>query len=661
MSGDDRPDVCRFWTKDYITGVSALISCVDSDINRLEKEAKFYKWFTDDWSKKVLQGLGKAAEDTALAEHGALCDLTVDLKRFLNVEMLEDRCSRPLQATVKRTKEVRQDVEQQLKSLYAIYATDLKAVSDSVNLYTRKASAFPITESKPARPRPSSIVLDEHLKFADTAALQSFLEKIRQSMPVQRKGLMNYLGVDGNVSFQGKVMLDVIRKNTDKLDTSTFNLERLGQVMLDLKLIREDSLVIGGKQMFTQEGYFHWAQDPKEPAAGASLTGWIKGLSMTSVDDVDIGDLKESYFAKCCKLEYSKFELEKGIYQISGNYSKKTVQEINKTLTGSRNTFTKLFGRDKNLAENLENPDQDARYFARNDSTRLFKWEFEQGRLVRREMMFGSQKIDDDAVLAIAQILNHVRDFSDEKDLDNKIAKSWTSGSIVDMNRAINLKIDLINIFKETHITSNSEAVDTLIGSNRYNTVDDWIAITKIWLLEIPDSLVPPKCCELIAKNQDSWVDEIPLNNLLILIEIIKHLRCVDGLGTQQSSAMYFYFARPAECLRNFERDYKTLEPWIASLPAQLNTLQKACDDRQQQVHLDQPIARATPSILIRNVAEPMTPPPPSRIDENFIPRPFRTVSAASSAPGSPISSRASKRISGLVIELPNSPTATEQ
>lgn len=659
MPGIDRRDVCRFWSKDYISGISALIGCIDNDIDRLEKEADFYKWFIDDWSKKLLQSLGKAAQDTELVEHEALCDLLIDLKRSLNVEELEGQCLGPLQATIKGRREVRQEVEQQLRSFYTNYTKDLKAVKDSFDLYNRKASASPFVESKLSKPTQTGIVLDDHLSFTNSNELQSFLERVRQSMPVQKKGFMNYLGVEGKNSFQGKVMLDAIKRNTEKLDTSPYNLDRLGQKMLDLKLIEEDSIAIGGKHLFTQEGYFQWPQLSKDPTANNSLTSWFKGLPIGSVKDVGIDELEGRYFAKCCKLEYSRFELEKAIYQVYQSHFQNSAQEIDRHLVNNRKTFNKLFKRDKSSEDMIENPIPVVHYFTRDSSTHIIKWEFEQDRLVRREMMFGCPAIDEDTICAIRLILNHIRDFNDEKDLDAKIAKSWTTGSVVDMNRAISLKMDLIKVFKDVNNATNTKAVETIIRSNHYTAVDDWICLIKLWLLEIPGSLVPPICCDLIKKNHD-WTDKVPLNNLKVLIEICSHLQSIEMLITQSENPIYHYFIRPADCLRNFTKDYNIFEPWALSLPTTIGSLQQAYDNRRQeeQLQISQPAPKTTPSILIRSIEEPTTPP---RLDETFIPRPFRTVSAASSTPGSPVPSRASKRISGLVIELPGSPTTTTE
>lgn len=662
MSTVERLNVCHIWTKDYITGISALVGWLDNDIRRLEKEIKFYQWFIDDWSKNLLHGMGKVSQDPELVEHEALCDLLTDLRSSLDVENLKTHCLAPLKNLITKTKGLRLEMEQQLRSLHTNYFKDLKAMSESLNLYNRKASQFTSFQPKDSQKAPSNIALDDHLKFSDSSELHNFLARVKQSMPSQKKGLMNYLGVEVRNSFQGKVMLEAIKKNTEKVDTSPYNMEKLGQRLLDLSIIQQDSLAIGGRHIFTQEGYYHWAHMSNESTSDTSLTNWFKGLSMGNIDDVAIDELKERYFARCSKLEYSRFEMEKAISQKYEEYSQNVAQDIKKVFVHNREIFDKLFRHDKSTRPIDISLCQPLHYFTRDSSNKIVKWEPNHDQLVCREMMFGCQTIDTDTVDAVCSTLKHIMTFDDGKDLEARIVKSWTNGSVIDMNRAVNLKIDLITTFKEMNHATNLRAVGILMASNRYGVVDDWINFIKLWLLEIPGSLIPPKCCDLITKNQAAWIDEMPLNNLHLLIQLCKHLGQLDLPASQPQNPIYHYFIRPLDCLRSATNDYEVYEPWIISLFHQVSSLQQAYDERRRQGQTSEPLPPPTPSIQVRSVDDPTTPPLPSLTDETFVPRPFRTVSAASSTPGSPAPTRSSKRISGLVIELPaGSPTSDEQ
>lgn len=644
-------DANKFWSEDFITGITAFIAQVNDGIACIEKEEQFYQWFINDWSNPLLSELGKKVQDTNLVEHEALCDLLDNFKKCFAVEQLETICLRPLQSTLKQAKRWRDEMEKVLKALYSDYSRDLKAMRDALELYNRKAEASPEAKTQQDRIVKSPIELDEHLKFIDEEALQKFLTRVKQSMPTHKKSFMDYLGIEGKSSFQGKQLMEAIKKNSSKLDTSPFNLDRLGQRLLDLDVVREDAIALTTRRPFDQQAYYSWVEPSNDKQ---TLGNWVRGLSTISVDNVPLEVLETRYFEKCCKLEFSKYELEKAIYENLERYSKFSVAEIDHTLRKNREVFNKLYAHTKNKT-NIMPPEPPIQFYLRCNRVAVVKWEINQSSLVRRMMMLGSDNIDGDAVEAIRRVLRHVESFTEETDLKKRVLKAWRAGSAMEMGRAIHLKMELIKTFRDTPDATNVKTVQALIDSNRFPVANDWIGLVKLWLLELPDSLVPPKCIEMITKHQDdSWLNEMPANNLLILQEMCQHFQWLGQEVEPEQEPISHYFMRRVDCIRNFHEDCKIFEPWLISFltePSSKEKLQQAISSKKPEIPVS--VSPSPPAIQILDL-EQSTTPPSADPDENFQPRPFRTASAASSVPGSPIPSRSSRRISGLVIEAPD-------
>lgn len=651
MAGTGQWNLNKIWTEDYSAGIATLVALVNDSIVCIEKEEQFYEWFINDWSSFLLQELGKKAQDTDLVEHEALRGLATNLGKSFNVGHLRTSCLEPLQVILKQTKSRRDGMEGLLRTLLLSYLKDLKAMREALEMYNRKAETSPRMMKEVSHLAQFPIKLDEHLKFNDEVAFQEFLDKVKQAIPVQRKGFMNYLGIEGKASFQGKHLMDGIKKSSEKLDTSPYNLDRLGQRLLDLDLIREDALAIGSKQTFNQEGSYSWVEDANGVLDKKTFSGWVKVLSSTSISDLTLETLETRYFEKCHKLEFAKFQLEKAIYEGSEAYLKFSAVEIDQVLTKNQETFSKLFGLNKPSSTKEDRQDTFNCYL-RNSTIPIIKWEPVRDSLERRTLMFGAEEIDDDTVEAIAVILRHVQGFAEEAQLKTRVSMAWAAKDAMEMDRAINLKMELIKTFRLLPNATNLKCVESVIRSNRYHVANDWVNLIKLWLLELPDSLIPPKC---VAKDNQLSLAQVPRSNLLVLMEMCSHFQWLGTDAAQMANPVSHYFFRRLDVVHSFHDDCKTFGPWITTFlldPASQTNLQelyRACT-------VLTPPATPTPAVTAPEIQVQETTPPPAHLDDSFTPRPFRTASAASSLPGSPALSanRNSRRISGLVLEPPD-------
>lgn len=672
-----------FWSKDYITGISAFFDYVKDDIAHLNKEVKFYENFIDQCCLPFLKHLQVLSGDKGLLEHSTICDLLENSKMKFNLEELRPLCLKPLQQALKNANDLHIDVEAVIKTQYSMYSKDLKSASDSFREYERIASRQHASCSSEIEPLQFPIELDETLRFDTEKELLLFIERVKETMPPPKKNFMMYFSAEGRRSFDGKTILEAIKKKCTKLDTSLYNLHRLGQRLLDLRLIQEDSLTRRNRK-FEQETFYYWNEHFDGAINYTSdspslLSGWVKGLTVYDNAGVhsghDLHNLETKFFEKCRKLEYSKFELEKTIYSCCKKYMTIIKKENDEVAARSNAVFAKIFTQTRNNVANDNAPtiirnsimvnNGVVGYFTRDNCLPFCKWEINSTVPVCRKIMFGNDILDEDAVDAVRLIFANIKKLEDEDVGKLKALESWKDGNIMNMNRVVNLKIEMMAIFKELEEnTSNLNSFKILIGTNRYMIIDDWIGVIKLWLLELPDSLIPSKCYDSIAKQEEretnSWINKVPLNNLCVLIEICQHFQWL-GNEMQTEIPLYHYFIRNMTGLRNLKKDMMVLDPWIHLLliddPSILETLQEAYESKKNTPD-NSKVTPETPSILIQR--EPPTQPmkQEQQQHEDFVPRPFKTIqspsisnSAASSTPGSPISSNATKRRSGLIIE----------
>lgn len=663
-----------FWSQDYITGISAFCDYIKDDIAHLNKEVKFYENFIDQCCLPFLKHLQVLCEDNELLEHDTICDLLEDSKMKFNLEELKPLCLKPLQVGLKNANDINTDVESIMKTQYCMYAKDLKSVRDSSREYERMAAQQNTSCSSVIEPLQFPIELDPSLRFDTESELILFMKRIKEAMPPPRKNFMMYFSAEGRRSFDGKTILEAIKKKCSKLDTSLYNLHRLGQRLLDLRLIQEDSLTRRNRK-FDQETFYYLSEHLGGPidydADSASLlSGWVKGLTINDNTGVhDLRNLETKFFEKCCKLEYSKYELEKIVYSYCKKYMTITKKENDELAARSSEVFAKMFTQRKAKknppiarGNSIMIKSGVVGYFTRDNCVSFCKWEINNAVPKCRKIMFGNDILDEDAVETIKLILTHIKKLEEEDVGKMKALESWKNGNVMNMNRVVNLKIEMMTIFhQQEENTSNLNTCNILISTNRYTIIDDWIGIIKLWLLELPDSLIPSKCCDAIAKQEEeknhSWLTKVPLNNLAVLIEMCQHFQWLDN-DVQTEIPLYHYFIRNMIGLRDLKKDMMILDPCIHLLLFENPSILQKAYKSKKETSENSKVTPETPIILIERDPPPTQPTKQEQQHDDFIPRPFKTIqsnsicnSPASSTPTSPISNNATKRRSGLIIE----------
>lgn len=580
-----------FWSKDYTTGISALLYCIKNDTNSLDLDVKFYSEFIDDCWKPLLNSL-KGLNANSAGNNNVLLSITEHLQT-VDINDIESLCLSPLHAELNNNKKYYDIVNSTLNMYYSAYSKDLSAARESLVECERKAEMLriqlqtvegiietntPIKMSQAEhevekRNKRFDIVfpfvLDSRLKFEDEISLLDFLQDIKEKVPVI-KSLISLPGFP-NESIQGKSVIHAIKKTDNKLDTSLYNLDRIGQQLIDIKALEEYTVarkfsgtIIQKKSKFNQDAYYCWNEkifqrnglvlddssssrvkksygslehdNENEPNFTNAISGWIrkvsKGNEGVTVTEQLLNN-EDKFYEKCCKLEYSKVQIEKKIFDYSKRYAI-TTKECNDILSLSRLKYQKLCGKlvDIKPVTTMETTSMTqistlgtTGFFKRDNSIAYRKWIREADSVKCIKLMFGSDVITDDIVQTIKLIFDHLQKMCDLEEESYKIfIQSWANE--LDLIRCTNLKREIMETFRQ-HDQGNYSTIKQFIDGTHINKfiINDWIGLLKLWLLELPDSLIP----------YDGMLDNISKNNLLILIEFAKHFQWLSTALKRQN------------------------------------------------------------------------------------------------------------------------------
>lgn len=628
-------------------------------------------------------------------------------------------------------KEALIECQKRVQSIYKLKKFKTSMDNSSSAIGNNKDSA-PLTKSRFVYEFPYT--LDERLKFADCNQFMSFLQTLRGKVVLEK----NIFPVPGlpNQSFQGRSLVKELKKLEPKLDLSLFNIDRIGNELIRLGVIQEYSLNFYSSKssQFDQEKYYYWDSEllstqERNGDAGirnkksygeltqsnneheeksnvssirTSISDWIRKVSLHDNDDSDaVGstDINEnewkglkqqlelsqdSFFSKCCQLEYSKVQLEKAIYDYCKNYSK--MEDGIKRTLGSSN---KIFQRNcENFTESpvcslqeghqpQKSDDVDIRgFFLRDNGIPFRKWNIIEASepvdackeiSIKSEKFFCGSEINNDqaAVDTLEAIKIILRQVEKEPNTE-KIAQSWHRD--IDFVRVSNLKRDLLGEFKESKTIENTNSVITaqfFEKSHSYVT-NDLVGLIKLWLLELPDSLVPSNHYDDLVKAKKpliSLCEQFPTSSLRFLQELANHFQLLNGRSSLPPQTVQDLFRDNSDIdiplAHHFLRrtglqnpiDIKILSPALYTFFINRKTveiLQTLIANSTTMMITTAATLTEPPIIIIKDTTIPIssTPKiPPNDKDGPFIPRPFKT----SSTPTTP---ERPKRKSGLFLPI---------
>lgn len=354
-----------------------------------------------------------------------------------------------------------------------------------------------------------------------------------------------------------------------------------------------------------------------------------------TIDCYELDSMVTSLSEKIYQLEYSKFELEKKIYESA----KKILSQHHSNLNLLMEVGTAFNARLKLTADaKIAGPQEIERliengaigYFTRDNSLPYHIRIRSEEQIIYHTFMFGIEAIDEDTANAIKRIFEHISTIKGNDDVAQKqIENCWVTGDIRDMKRSINLKIELMNAFSLSG--SNLTCVDTVIDGNKYNSVaSDWIWLLKMWLLELQDGLIPTKCCQSLGESAQ-WLQELPTKNLELVLALHNHLQDTD-VRRFEIPLSHYLTRRGASppCREQQESSVNKLFD-----PAYTGDLQDVLQQqdpsfRGSATSRDEHPSRTNTEApqLLRPSTPPTTPPLPAVSPiGSFVPKPFKTSS----------------------------------
>ncbi|CCH59607.1 hypothetical protein TBLA_0B07910 [Henningerozyma blattae CBS 6284] len=443
-----------FWSKDYSTGISSLLLSFKHEISKLENERKSYVQFTDNCWLPLLENLSLLNKTNFSSKNTA----TLMYERFNQVKVsdLELHCIEPLAASITECRQLLTQAEKSFDIVFSSYSKELNdthnflldcnKIVDSLktelsnekmdtnantpnhSIQMLEKSTAEITDDDTTTNNSSEEVtqltskniiettlldsidypleLDEKLKFNSKSELLTFINGLKNKTKLE-KSIFPIPGLP-NESFKGSSLIDGIKKANIDIDSSLFNLERIGQKVLDLHLIEQYSMVkkfgysysnasLLKDNMFKQDIYYYWNSDIetkkvdiiqnsanvstlnktkidksssynilrntqsndkistpiRELSTSSTIASWIRKVSAT---EVDIDSLKNqliisenNFYEKCCRLEYATIQLEKSIFEQSKRLSQ--IQLKNSKLIYTVEVFFNKICRALNFAE----------------------------------------------------------------------------------------------------------------------------------------------------------------------------------------------------------------------------------------------------------------------------------------------------------------------
>ena len=283
---------------------------------------------------------------------------------------------------------------------------------------------------------------------------------------------------------------------------------------------------------------------------------------------------------------------------------------------------------------------------------------------IESENFFCGSDINNDA--AYADILETIKAILRQVEKEpnaRKIAQSWHRD--IDFIRVSNLKRDLLEKFKVSKTTESTNCLVTaqfLENTHTYVT-NDFVGLIKLWLLELPDSLIPSNHYDDLARAKRPLISlckQLPTSSLKFLQELVYHFQRLDSEPSLPPQTVRTLFRDNSDIdiplAHHFVRktglqnptDIKILSPALYAF-----FISRETSKNLQKLITNDPTATTTagpltdpPMIIIKDTAIPTTStpnPPLNNKDGPFIPRPFKT----SSTPTTP---ERPKRKSGLFL-----------
>ncbi|SCU99994.1 LAME_0G06854g1_1 [Lachancea meyersii CBS 8951] len=683
-----------FWSEDYTTGIELLFGNIRNDIAELTEFLQLVKSFdsktvspaiftlkkliTSDQavdSSQSLKTIIKRQQSKALSE-------VLEKLELANHSRLELNCQVPMEALLFEYNEYlneTQEITKRNRQCYGKHLTSARQLQkdyETMAARLRKVRKEALIEPKAAEieqntisPQPEvqnvqtlyPLALDKTMLFEGEQQLAFFGDRLKETTKTSKR-LIAIPGI-ANEYFSGTQLFEALKKLEPKLDASRFNLERIGQKLLEIDIMRPYQNMLGSQSRFSAEDYYTWGTIPAQVVAdkpqhtNTVFGEFIKKISgkateyesITTIEDSesyqeDFRRCETSFFQECQNLDYWRSELELGLQKAMQHYWTLIHRKI-KCVNQANGFFLSSLQESFSLQPQVVPVDEVAelqRVYRSNHSTVgfyvpqpgvTFKKYDAHGEMAGFSLFHSelqSLQADETGIAVVLRTLLN----SLEKHNPDDVSRSWSMP--LDLKKSSRLRRDCFAEFlaKEGDHSSTLETVMI----NKAQETSDVVGLLQSWLLELPDSLIPMAYYEEVKKSGFVGLDRCPKEHLLNLAVVCEHFEWLSKYCSEAKMKSLFEVRMDFPLYHVFAR----------------SRLQRPEDNEVMSDAVRKLLCCEGNSRLLLEMVNREREPPVSRLSVDspsqassatFVPRPLKAMSTGSSAASSRPSSQ---RISGI-------------
>ncbi|SMN22718.1 similar to Saccharomyces cerevisiae YHR182W Putative protein of unknown function [Maudiozyma saulgeensis] len=440
----------KYWTRDYISGIRLFIHDIKEETKLIEEEIKKIHKFNEQCWKPFMRNV-KALQNM----NGFYTSLNFSLPSE-QIDSMVNRSSILVQL-LKENQQFCQDYEKEITPIYDQYYDNLIKLRQLNSGNTGKATSS-VSNSDDSNIR-YPFQLDSEISINNEQEMNKYIKMLQLKIPIQKT-------IFGKEYFKGNELITALRGEYPLIDTSQYNMNRLGQMLLDMNIIEEYSartLYLTRTQiMYDMERSYNWVAT--EPAS-----------VYTNKDVAESLQLIEQYVL----VEANKVNLEIIHCRNCRYYKTMMNSRIERTLRDIDNKFyakiSKIFTKFDKDEVSFQIINHGYSYYSRDNGIPL---SFEE----EKPFMFGCTSINGDIYDSIRLLLEQCKDETD----------IWYGD--IDIKRISTIKIKILNNFtQETLKYSNALSIEAIVKESENTTKyinRDWADLVKLWLYELPGGII---------------------------------------------------------------------------------------------------------------------------------------------------------------------------
>ncbi|AMD19854.1 HCL297Wp [Eremothecium sinecaudum] len=558
-----------FWSEDYITGIDWFIHRIELDISELKRLADVYDTFHTSWSystkqlasvvdtlsagtksPSVSQNYKDSVRDAASVvyqNHLKLIGQLADKFKSCTLVQAED----PVKNVLFKYEEFYKDIKSSLKQDYnnwtkqqdvvkRVYSQIKKKANIAVaaNEDTKANNSGIVTEKNADKRYP--VVIGSSFVVANQNEWCEFVADLQKEVPLSKRPWP----IPGLPSeyFSTDALYQTLKQLCPKLDSSLYNLEQVGQYLMDNNVLRgyNDVLHRPGSR-FAGQGFYCWVvhDATQRPASANILQGiWRRVSSNSSEEDsslkaLELSQLNEQFIKNWIQCETEKLKLETAFYKSVKKYAHLCKEKL-QTVKEADHKMIESFRQNwaiENPPYELDVEEELNDVFAKNHGTVGFytprpALQFEMydiyGTLASQPWLFGTNlnkypHEGDEIPIVLSKLLAKASSFEPEE-----IAKQWLSP--LDSITVYNMKRDCLNEYLNS--SEHASVMEKLLL--KWQSPANIIHFLRAWLLELPDSLVPMLHYRKIKQGDQEWLPLCPPMNARCLGTIAEHFQLLD-------------------------------------------------------------------------------------------------------------------------------------